>query len=247
MDVSIVTPVYNEENNIQPFFEELVMVMREMEESFEIVAVDDGSTDSSFDKINRETGEVEQVKLIRFEHNHGQSKALQAGIDNSVGNKIVTIDSDLQNDPRDIPRLLEELERTDHNVISGLRTGRQDPLKKKIASSIASKMRGFLFENEVKDYGCTLKAFEREAAETLELHEGMHRYIPVLLEKEGLNVSEVEVNHRERYSGESKYGFWRLPRGFIDMVDLWLSKKYGGFLQPRLEDEPDYSIEKVME
>lgn len=246
MDVSIITPVFNEEDNILPFFREIEKVMANQERSFEMIAVDDGSIDTSFEKLRIEAEKRDYLKLIRLKHNHGQSIALQAGIDASDGSKVVTIDSDLQNDPADIPRLLDHLESIEKKVVSGSRTKRNDPLKKKVESSIASRMRLFLFENDITDYGCTLKAFEREAVESLELHQGMHRYIPVLLEKEEIELVETEVNHRERYSGESKYGFWRLPRGFLDMIDLWI-EKYGIALQRRRTMKPVYSIEEVLE
>lgn len=247
MDVSIITPVYNEEDNIQPFFKELCQVIDSQNYETEIIAVDDGSDDSSPEKLEQEAFRNDIVKVISLKENHGQSKALQAGIDRSKGETVVTIDSDMQNDPRDIPLIIKELDKTDRDAISGLRDERKDSVRKKFLSAVASKMRKIMFENDIRDYGCTLKAFDRKAVETLSLHDGMHRYIPVLLEKEGLGISEVEVNHRERNAGKSKYGLRRLPKGFVDMIDLWIDKKFGRNILPGSMRKTDYRIEKVIE
>ena len=246
MDVSIVTPVFNEEENIRPLLAEIDEVMSKEDLKFEIVAVDDGSEDTSFERLKSEVEDKDYLKIVKLRSNYGQSKALQAGIDNSDGSTVVTIDSDLQNDPSDIPRLLNELEKTKSNVLSGFRSNRMDSIDKKMASWIASKLRLFLFENNLTDYGCTLKAFEREAIDLLDLHEGMHRYIPVLLEKEDLEISEIEVNHRERHSGQSKYGLYRLPKGFFDMIGLWLSKKYDNIIHYPSQNKPDYAVEEII-
>lgn len=247
MDVSIVTPVFNEEKNIPPFFSEVYEVIDNLDQKIEVIAVDDGSVDLSKEKLKKESRERNFVKFIRLQGNHGQSIALQAGLDRSQGDIVVTIDSDMQNDPKDIPDLIEELKDSESHMVNGFRRERNDPLTKKIPSSLASKMRRSLFENDIRDYGCTLKAFEREAVESLSLHRGMHRYIPVLLESKGFEVTELRVNHRERYSGNSKYGFRRIPKGFIDMIDLWLEKQYGKNFIRNTQEKPEYSIEKVIE
>jgi len=218
--------VYNEEKNLQPLFEELRQVMEENYQSYEVIFVDDGSTDSSLEVLKGLREENPCIKIIEFEGNFGQTEAIQAGLDHAKGKSVVTMDSDMQNDPRDIPKMVEELEVSGCDMVNGWRKKRSDPLPKKISSHVASKMRRVFLGTDLHDHGCTLKAFRSEAAKSLDLKGEMHRYVPPLLRRRGYSVTEVEVNHRERYAGSTKYGLQRIPKGFMDMVNVWFWKKY---------------------
>ena len=226
MDISVVTPVYNEEGNIKPLCEELEEVLSENYGEYEIILVDDGSKDSSYRVMEELAGRKDKIKAIKLRKNFGQSSALQAGINKSKGKIVVTIDSDLQNDPSDIPRLVEKLEESDASLVNGWRKKRNDPLGKKFFSKVAEKMRRIFLGTELHDYGCTLKAFSREVAEEMSLNGEMHRYIPPIIESQGFKSTEIVVNHRERHSGKTKYGLKRIPKGFMDMINVWFWQRY---------------------
>lgn len=228
MEISVVLPVYNEEKNLQPLFEELVEVLEENFTDFEVIFVDDGSQDSSLELLEDLGEENEEVKWVELRKNFGQSYAIQAGLDRAKGDLIATMDSDMQNDPRDIPRLIDELENTGSDMICGWRKKRNDPFLKGISSKIASFLRRLILRADLHDYGCTLKIFRKEAAKSLALRGEMHRYIPPLLKVNGFKVSEMEVNHRQRNAGKTKYGLRRLPKGFMDMIKVWFWKNFDG-------------------
>jgi glycosyltransferase involved in cell wall biosynthesis len=223
--ISVVLPVYNEEKNLRPLHEELSGVMEELEEEHEIIFVDDGSTDGSSEVLEELSESDENVRVVRFKKNFGQSAALQAGFDHAEGNHIVTLDADMQNDPADIPRLLEKLEKG-YDCVSGWRHDRSDPLRKRFFSRLASMLQRPFLGKEVHDYGCTLKAYRKEAVDALDLKGEMHRYIPPLLRWRGFSVAEIKVNHRERKHGETKYGSSRLLKGFLDMLNVWFWQKF---------------------
>ena len=225
MELSVVLPVYNEEDNLQQLHSELDEVMEENFDSWEIIFVDDGSEDSSFEVMRKLADSDPDVKIIKLRKNFGQTPAIQEGLRSAEGDTIVTMDSDLQNDPKDIPRLVEELEKG-YGCVVGWRRDREDPLPKKVTSQVAARMRSFFLGTELHDYGCTLKAFTSEAAEDLSINGEMHRYIPPILERRGYTVTEVEVNHRERRHGETKYSWRRIPKGFVDMLNIWFWQNY---------------------
>lgn len=228
MKLSVVLPVYNEEKNIRPLFNELEEVLEESFEDYEIIFVDDGSQDSSLDRIKELGEESREVKWVELRKNFGQSYAMQAGLDLAEGDLIVTMDSDMQNDPHDIPRLISELERTNSDMVCGWRKKRNGPRLKDVSSRVASFLRRLILRADLHDYGCTLKVFRSEAAESLSLRGEMHRYIPALLKVHGFRVSELEVNHRKRNAGNTKYGWRRLPKGFMDMIKVWFWKEFNG-------------------
>lgn len=223
--ISVVLPVYNEEKNLEPLHEELTEVMAGLDEDYEIVFVDDGSTDGSRAVLQQLAEEDEHVTVVAFRANFGQSPALQAGFDHSSGDIVVAMDADMQNDPRDIPTLLDTLEEG-YDCVSGWRHDRDDPLGKRLASRFAAFLQKPFLGKNVHDYGCTLKAYRREAVDDLNLYGEMHRYIPPLLRWRGYTVTEVKVNHRERQHGTTKYGTGRLIRGFLDMLNVWFWQKY---------------------
>jgi glycosyltransferase involved in cell wall biosynthesis len=226
MDCSAVLPVYNERDNIREVYQEIQAVLTEQFDEWEIVFVDDGSTDGSIEVLTELQNEDTHVRVIEFAANFGQSAALDAGLRYARGDLTVTLDADGQNDPADIPRLVTELEANSYDCVVGWRRNRNDPLGKRLASAVASKLRRFLLSTELHDYGCTLKVFRREAAQSVTLNGEMHRYIPPLLSWRGFDVGEIEVNHRERQHGETKYSWQRLPKGFLDLLNVWFWQKY---------------------
>lgn len=216
-EVSVVVPVFNEAENIPILQSELNNALRGFDH--EIVFVDDGSTDASADKIER----APNVRVLQFENNTGQSAALYAGIRAARGKIIVTIDSDLQNDPADIPRLLEQIS-GGADLVCGYRAKRKDKATKRLTSRIANFVRSRFTKDYVRDTGCTLKAMRRECADALVPFKGMHRFIPALIRGAGYRLVEIPVNHRARRFGQTKYGFGsRALRATRDMFGVrWL-------------------------
>lgn len=215
--VSVVVPVFNEEENLPILQSELRAALAGLDH--EIIFVDDGSTDRSADKIER----APNVRLLRFEKNTGQSAALYAGIKAARGQTIVMIDSDLQNDPADISRLLAEIPRG-ADLVCGYRAQRKDTFTKRLTSKIANFVRSRFTKDYVRDTGCTLKAMRRECADALVPFKGMHRFIPALVRGAGYRLIEIPVNHRPRRFGQTKYGFGsRAVRATMDMFGVrWL-------------------------
>lgn len=215
--VSIVVPVFNEEENMPILQSELRAALAGLD--YEIVFVDDGSTDRSAEKIERGP----TLRVVRFEKNTGQSAALYAGIKAARGQTIVMIDGDLQNDPADIPRLVEEVSRG-ADLVCGYRAKRKDTITKRLTSRIANFVRSRFTKDYVRDTGCTLKAMRRECADALVPFKGMHRFIPALVRGAGYKLIEIPVNHRPRRFGQTKYGFGsRAVRATMDMFGVrWL-------------------------
>jgi len=228
MELSIILPVYNEEKNLRPLFDELKDILEENFTSYEVIFVNDGSEDASQNILKELGKQHEEVKWLELRKNFGQSEAIQTGINHSEGDLVVTMDSDMQNDPRDIPRLVKKLENTESDLVNGWRKQRQDPFMKTVFSGFASFLRRIILGAELHDYGCTLKVMKREVAESLELRGEMHRYIPALIKIHGFKVSEIKVNHRERNASTTKYGLKRLPKGFIDLTKVWFWKEFKG-------------------
>jgi len=215
--VSVIVPVFNEEENISILQSELRKTLRELDH--EIVFVDDGSTDHTPERIEA----APNVRVIRFEKNSGQSAAIYAGLKAARGASLVLIDGDLQNDPADIPRLLAEITRG-ADLVCGYRAQRRDTLVKRLTSWIANAVRSRFTKDGVRDTGCTLKAMRRECVNALVPFKGMHRFIPALIKGAGYRVVELPVNHRPRRFGQSKYGLGnRALRATIDMFGVrWL-------------------------
>jgi dolichol-phosphate mannosyltransferase len=215
--VSVVVPVFNEEENVPILQSELCAALGGLD--YEIIFVDDGSTDRSAEKIER----LPNVRVVRFEKNTGQSAALYAGIKTARGRTIVMIDSDLQNDPVDIPRLLAEISHG-ADLVCGYRAHRKDTFAKRLTSRIANLIRSRFTKDYVRDTGCTLKAMRRECADALVPFKGMHRFIPALVRGAGYRLVEIPVDHRPRRFGQTKYGFGsRAVRATTDMFGVrWL-------------------------
>jgi glycosyltransferase involved in cell wall biosynthesis len=215
-DLSVVIPVYNEEENLAHLWPELRAVLEGLGSSFEVIFVDDGSRDRSAEIIRGFRDADRRVRLVRLKANAGETAATDAGFKAARGRYVVTMDADLQNDPHDIPNLLSHLEQWD--AVTGWRVRRDDPLVRRASSRIANRIRNALSDESIRDSGCTFRAFRRECLRTLTLYRGFHRFIPTLLRMRGYRVLEVPVNHRPRRFGRSKYGIGN--RALIAFVDL---------------------------
>lgn len=225
--ISIIIPVYNEEENIVPLTEELHKVLQGYD--FEIIFVDDGSVDRTAEKI--QSLKKKNITLIEFTKNFGQSLAMAAGIDYAKGEFIVTMDGDLQNDPADIPEMLKKLKEEGWDMVAGYRQKRKDPFFSRILpSQIANFIIRMLTGVHFRDYGCTLKVYRADLAKKIELYGELHRFIPVLAAFEGARITQMPVNHHPRHSGRSKYGIGRTFRVMSDLLLILFLKKY--FLRP---------------
>jgi len=226
VDLSIVIPIFNEGENIDALYKELVDVLSALAVSAEILFIDDGSTDNSFDLLKRIQAQDDRVIVIRFRKNFGQTAALSAGFDFARGNVIVTMDGDLQNDPKDIGKLLEKIDEG-YDLVSGWRQKRKDPfLSRRFPSMVANKIISLITNVKLNDYGCTLKAFRSDVAKMLKLYGEMHRFIPAVASSMGISIAEVKVNHRERKHGKSKYGISRTIRVILDLITVKFMLSY---------------------
>jgi len=226
LDYSIVIPVYNEEANIYPLYRELKPVMEKIGKRYEILFVDDGSRDRTYRFLKNLHEKDRKVRIVKLRKNYGQTAAMSAGFDNARGEVIITMDGDLQNSPSDIPRLIAQINRG-YDVVSGWRFNRKDPgLSKKIPSKMSNKLARYITGLPLHDFGCTLKAYRKEALEDVELYGEMHRYIPALVAWQGYSVTELKVEHRPRTRGQTKYGASRLLRGFLDLMNIRFWSKY---------------------
>jgi glycosyltransferase involved in cell wall biosynthesis len=225
-EVSLIVPVYNEEENIAPLAEEIRAAMSRIEAAWELCFVDDGSTDRSLDAVKAEAAADPRVRYIAFAENCGQTAALAAGFKEAAGEILVTLDADLQNDPADIPVMLKLFGR-DNDMVVGVRVRRQDSFIKKTSSRIANAVRNSLTGEHIRDTGCSLKVLRASMARHLPMFKGMHRFLPTLMKMQGASVLEVPVSHRPRRSGRSKYGIW--DRAFSGLYDLsavrWMQKR----------------------
>jgi dolichol-phosphate mannosyltransferase len=214
--ISVIVPVHNEAENLPALVESLLSVLRRLGHRFEIIAINDGSSDDSFAVLRRlASGEL---KVIDFRRNYGQTAAIMAGIDHARGNIIIPIDADLQNDPEDIPALLAKLDEG-FDVVSGWRRDRQDaPLRRNLVSRIANRIISWISGVRLNDYGCTLKAYRAEVMRDIRLYGEMHRFIPIYASWMGAKVTELPVRHRPRRFGQSKYGLDRVGKVVLDLI-----------------------------
>jgi glycosyltransferase involved in cell wall biosynthesis len=226
-DLSVVIPVYNEEESLRPLWDELRTVLDRLGLAVEVVFVDDGSRDRSAEVVRAFRDADPRVRLVRLKENGGETAATDAGFKAARGRRIVVMDADLQNDPRDIPTLLSHLDHWD--AATGWRVGRAqgDDLVRRVSSSLANRVRNWLTDETIHDSGCTFRAFRRECLRGLVLYRGFHRFIPTLLKMRGYRVIEVPVSHRPRRFGRSKYGVWnRAAVAFADLLAIrWMNAR----------------------
>jgi glycosyltransferase involved in cell wall biosynthesis len=235
--ISVVVPIFNEKENIPILCDELFATLDMIDRNFEIIAVNDGSTDCSAEELARAASLRPQLKVIEFRHNAGQTAAIMAGIDHASGDIIVTIDADLQNDPHDIPLLLAKIDEG-YDVVSGWRKDRQDAaVRRNLVSRIANRVISIVSGVPLRDYGCTLKAYRKDMLLGMRLYGEMHRFVPIYASWMGARVAEIPVQHHARQFGKSKYGLNRTFKVLLDLLvvkffSLYFAKPiyvFGGF------------------
>lgn len=219
-DISVVVPIFNEEDNVNLLHARLTEALAALARSYEVVYVDDGSTDSSFERLRTAAASDPRARIVRFRRNFGQTAALQAGIEQSRGDILVFMDGDLQNDPADIGRMVAKLEEG-YDVVSGWRKDRHDPwLSRRLPSMMANWLISRVTGVVLRDYGCTLKAYRREVIAPVKLYGEMHRFIPALVSWSGATITELPVHHSPRRFGRSKYGISRTARVLLDLITV---------------------------
>src|SRR3954470_11815625 len=220
MSVSLVIPMYNERDNVQPLYEQLAVVCARLPEPVEILFVDDGSRDGTAARLDELAAKDERVKIVRFRRNYGQTAAMQAGLGHASHSIVVTLDGDLQNEPDDIPMMIAKLGEG-YDLVHGWRKERQDAfLNRKLPSKIANWLISRVTRFPIHDLGCTLKAIRRDIARELELYGEMHRFIPILAHQRGARCVEVETRHHPRRFGRTKYGISRTFRVVLDLITV---------------------------
>ncbi len=220
--ISVVVPVFNEEGNVANLHREIVDVCTSNNYDYEIIFIDDGSTDKTAEICKT----LRPIKLIRMRKNFGQTAAMDAGIKAAKNDYIITMDGDGQNDPADIPKMIEYLEEKDLDVVSGWRKNRKDTVMKRFTSRGANLLRHMIIHDGIHDSGCSLKVYKRECFKGVNLYGEQHRFIPALLKIKGFKIGEVVVNHRPRTAGKTKYNWKRTIKGFVDMISVWFWNKF---------------------
>jgi glycosyltransferase involved in cell wall biosynthesis len=218
-ELSVVVPVYDEQDNVEPLYEALTHALSELDRSYEIVVVDDGSRDETFARFAPLAATDDRLKLVKLRRNYGQTAAMAAGFDHASGEVIVPMDGDLQNDPADIALLLEKIDEG-YDVVSGWRRDRQDPFMRRLPSRIANWLIGRVTGVRLHDYGCTLKAYRAEVVRETRLYGEMHRFLPALADQAGARITEIPVRHHARSAGESKYGIGRTLKVLLDLLTV---------------------------
>lgn len=226
IDISVVVPVYNEEENLPVLIPQIAEVLGPLGRTYEMIFVDDGSQDHSRRLLKEMALQYPQIRILGFKKNCGETAAGAAGIKEARGGIVVTIDADLQNDPRDIPRMLDYLK--EYDMVTGWRQKREDSWVKRITSRIANRIRNSLSGEEIQDSGCTFRAYKRECLQDIKLYKGMHRFIPTLVKMEGYRVIEIPIAHHPRKFGVSKYTTWnRMWRAFVDLLAVkWMKSRH---------------------
>ncbi len=226
MDISVIIPVYNEEDNVHTLYYETKPILDSLNKSYEVLFINDGSTDSTLAELKKIKQSEPQVKIIDFNKNFGQTPAIMAGFDCAEGEIIITMDGDLQNDPQDIPSLIKKIE-SGFDLVSGWRKARKDAFFSRILPSrMANWMISLILKVPLHDYGCTLKAYKKSLIKDIRLYGETHRFIPAIAEWRGAKIAEIEVGHRLRKYGKTKYGLNRTMKVFLDLLLIAFLSEY---------------------
>lgn len=225
MEISIIIPVYNEEKNINLLYKELISVLKKINKKYEIIFIDDGSKDNSYQEMLKLRDIDKNIKIIKFKKNFGQTAAWNAGFKYALGDLVIVMDADLQNDPKDIPKLIIKLNEG-YDVVSGWRCKRKDNFSKKMISHFANKIRMLLTGEKIHDSGCSLKIYKKECTKNLNLYGEMHRYIAAILSWKGYEIGEIKVRHNPRKFGRTKYSLSRIFKGMMDLIIIIFWQKY---------------------
>lgn len=223
--LSVVVPLYNEEESLNAFYDELLKEIIKLSKEYEIIFVDDGSTDNSLDILKKLVLKDKKIKIFSFRRNQGKAEALSLGFQKAAGDYIVTLDADLQDKPTEIHKLLDKM-KEGYDVVSGWRKNRKHPWFMKLSSKLFNFLVGLLLGVKLHDYNCGLKAYTKEAAKSLHLYGGLHRFIPLIAHQSGFRICEVVVDHEKRKYGKSKYGFSKTWRQSPDMLTMFFLSKY---------------------
>ena len=225
MAISIIIPAFNEEKNISCLYQDLIPVLNSFKQEYEILFIDDGSNDKTYEEMLKLRNNDKNIKIIKFKKNFGQTAAWSAGFKYASGQLIVVMDADLQNDPQDIPKLIARLNEG-YDIVSGWRFKRNDSISKKIFSRLANRLRRYLTGEKIHDSGCSLKIYKKECVQNLNLRGEMHRYITAILSWKGYKVGEIKVKHRHRKYETTKYSFSRIFRGMMDLLLITFWQRY---------------------
>jgi glycosyltransferase involved in cell wall biosynthesis len=218
-ELSVIIPVQNEQDNVEALYETVLPSLEGLGRTYEVIVVDDGSSDETYTRLARLAADDARLKLVRLRRNYGQTAALAAGFDHALGSVIVPMDGDLQNDPTDIAKLLEKIDEG-YDVVSGWRRERKDSFVRRLPSRVANWLIGRVTGVRLHDYGCTLKAYRAEVVEETRLYGEMHRFLPALAHQNGARITEIPVNHRARTAGRSKYGLGRTLKVLLDLLTV---------------------------
>jgi glycosyltransferase involved in cell wall biosynthesis len=224
--ISVVVPVHDEERSVALLYDELRSAIEPLHEPWEVIFVDDGSTDGTFSALTRLHNSEQNVRVVRLRRNFGKATALVAGFDQARGETVVTIDGDLQDDPAEIPQLLAKLDEG-FDLVTGWKTHRRDPISRRLLSRIFNRVTSAFSGVRLHDMNCGLKAYRKEVVHGLRLYGELHRFIPVLAHYRGFRIAELPVNHRPREHGRSRYGVERYLRGFLDLLTVSFIGRYG--------------------
>ncbi len=226
MDVSVVIPLYNEEESLKELHKQLRETLGRINVRYELIFVDDGSTDRSF-QVLRDIKRFDHnhVKVVRFRRNFGKSAALAVGFEKAIGTYVITMDADLQDDPAEIPSMIKKMEEG-YDLISGWKKNRKDPISKTIPSKFFNFITGLMTGIKIHDFNCGLKAYRNEVVKSVNVYGELHRYVPVLAHNEGFKIGEMVVQHRARKFGKTKFGIGRFWKGFLDLVTVLFTTRY---------------------
>ncbi|MDR1121484.1 MAG: glycosyltransferase family 2 protein [Dysgonamonadaceae bacterium] len=228
MDISVVIPLYNEEESLPELFEWIKRVMQEHHFSYEVIFVDDGSTDHSWEIIKQLQRENREIRAIKFRRNYGKSPGLHCGFQASAGDVVITMDADLQDSPDEIPELYRMIKEEGYDIISGWKKKRYDPLSKTIPTKLFNATARIFSGIQLHDFNCGLKSYNKEVVKSIEIYNDMHRYIPYLAKIAGFGkIGEKEVQHRARKYGKTKFGWNRFFNGYLDLLTIWFMSKFG--------------------